>query len=425
MSFETKVVFNSTISFRDKAAASRFLDSLAVVVEQAVAVFHGHTQRHATLERELQSVAGLLHHFEDSIERGGPDDSDLEVAQGAAAAAGQMIRRVLEVLQAGPRDGVNGWSDEQREHMANSFKELFEHLVVLMQLSERQQAKGLIKNIRLTLGMLNNVCSTSNRTALLHNENLRNALPVIVRAAANRAEVAQDLDLKRQLEEIRQQLAQQSTYFVDWVQANNEHTNEIVKRERSFELERALYRLLNAVEIRITSSADFGYNYINRLKFESNLDDLLRAARSKDKAKVVEAARAITEVVKEVEAKELDENSALKKDARELLSQAQLALDGTENQLEMTASRMKQEIAVVVEKEQEIKGKPLLGTLPNAIQSMAALLKSREAQNAKPKQAGGSTAYGSKKEEAKRAKDELPARDAPAMNVIAKVQHNN
>jgi hypothetical protein len=64
--------------------------------------------------------------------------------------------------------------------------ELFEHLVVLMQLSEAQQAKGVIKNIRLTQTMLGSVYANPGRVGVLHNSNLRNAIPVLVRAASNR-----------------------------------------------------------------------------------------------------------------------------------------------------------------------------------------------------------------------------------------------
>ncbi len=415
MSFETNVLFNATISFRDKEAAARFLQSLGVVVEQSIAVFHSKTQRHATLENELHNVSVMLHHFEDSIE---PGDQDRDIAQSAAAASADNIQRVLRVLREGSR-GEHGWSDEQRLDMATHFKTLFEHLVVLMQLSEAQQAKSLVKNIRLTVGMLHSVQSSTGRAVYLHNQNLKNALPVLIRAADNRAQVVQDQQQKTQLEDIRRAIARESSSFCDWIDAN-ETASESLKRDRGLDLERALERFLAAVQVRIASTADFGYKYLNRQKIDNTVDNLLAAAKSGNKAQVVDAAKALTEVVREAEKKDLDDDSKLKQETRELLTQAQLALNGTENQLDLAASRMKQEVAEVTEKEQEIKGKPLYGQLPSAIQSMAALLKSREAQQSKPKMSEGKTAYGSKKPDAPQTK-EVASKDAPAMNVIAQV----
>jgi hypothetical protein len=119
MSFETTVLFNATISFRDKGAAAKFLDSLGIVVEQSVKVFHSQTQRHQVLENELQNVAALLHHFEDSIEAG---DNDRDIAQAAAAASASNIRGVLRVLRDGPQGKPHGWGDDQRQSMASEFK---------------------------------------------------------------------------------------------------------------------------------------------------------------------------------------------------------------------------------------------------------------------------------------------------------------
>jgi hypothetical protein len=50
------------------------------------------------------------------------------------------------------------------------------------------------------------------------------------------------------------------------------------------------------VEVRIVSSADFGYKYLNRKKIDETIDDLLAASRSGDKKQVLEAAKALTEV---------------------------------------------------------------------------------------------------------------------------------
>lgn len=60
----------------------------------------------------------------------------------------------------------------------------------------------------------------------------------------------------------------------------------------------------------------------------------------------------------------------------------------------------------------------MYGTLPAAIQSMAALLKTNEARQAKPKEAaGGSVKYGEKKE-APQVKEEQPASHAPGIKLI-------
>ncbi len=85
---------------------------------------------------------------------------------------------------------------------------------------------------------------------------------------------------------------------------------------------------------------------MNRRKIDSTIDNLLAASKSGNKAQVVEAAKALTEVVKEVESKELDDDTSLKQDTRALLEQAKLALDGTDNQLalEASASKMKKEV---------------------------------------------------------------------------------
>lgn len=429
MSFETAVLFNATISFKDRDAAGRFLEALSNVVEQSVAVFHGRTQRPAALERELATVGSLLPHFVENVERGDDGDRDLDIARGATQAAAENISRLLSALREGPRGGGGGWSDDQRFTMAELFKGLFEHLVVLMQLSEAQQAKGLVKNIRLTQQMLTNVCDNSGRVSMLHNANLRQAVPVLVRAAGNRAEVVQDPDMRAKLEDVRRGLDREGKLFCDWIDSGSERSSRAgpdLRQQRGAELQRLLDRFRALVAVRIASEADFGYKYLSRQQFDTNLDDLLAAAKSGDKAKVVEAAKAVNEVVKAVEAKELDDDSQLKKDARELLTQAQLALNGSENQLELAASRIKEDHGKLAEKEEQIRGKPLYGQLPSAIQSMAALLKTREAQQAKPKAAAGSVPQaGAKAPESRPAREEPASASGPGYGIIASTKNNN
>lgn len=53
--FETKVLFNGTISFRNRDAAARFLELVGSVVESSVAVFHGKTSP-TTLSKDLDGV---------------------------------------------------------------------------------------------------------------------------------------------------------------------------------------------------------------------------------------------------------------------------------------------------------------------------------------------------------------------------------
>lgn len=84
----------------------------------------------------------------------------------ATADARNQIGRLQSLL----RQPVD---NEQRFQLAEQFKPLFENLVVLMQLSERQQSKGFVRNINITLDSLEQVCTTSKRTAYLHNQNLK------------------------------------------------------------------------------------------------------------------------------------------------------------------------------------------------------------------------------------------------------------
>lgn len=122
------------------------------------AVFHEKEARsHQQLEVDLQNISRLLHHFRDNVEDNDP--YDLEIADSASAAASVSVERICKVLGKG-MEGKAGWSDEQRDTMAYEFKILFENLVILMQLSEAQQAKKLVKNIRTTQETLANVYNT-------------------------------------------------------------------------------------------------------------------------------------------------------------------------------------------------------------------------------------------------------------------------
>lgn len=72
--------------------------------------------------------------------------------------------------------------------------------------------------------------------------------------------------------------------------------------------------------------------------------------------------------------------------------------------------------------EQQIKGKPLMGTLPEGIQAMAAFLKSREAINAKPlkKVDGPAERYGEAKPgQAAPTREEAPNTAAPGYGLVA------
>ncbi len=108
-----------------------------------------------------------------------------------------------------------------------------------MQMSEAQQAKGVIKNIRITQSMVGSVYANSGRAAFLHNNNLRNAIPVLVRAASNRAEVSQVPEQKALFEDIRSALSREGSMFCDWIDANQDAT-EVSKRDRGHGLETAL-----------------------------------------------------------------------------------------------------------------------------------------------------------------------------------------
>ncbi len=105
--FETKVLFNGTISFRNREAAARFLELVGNVVENSVAVFHGKAPP-TTLSNDLDGVEvsacvtgmcalvllcsasdhndsnqRLLHHFEDNVEDS--SDGDLPLTRSVSA----------------------------------------------------------------------------------------------------------------------------------------------------------------------------------------------------------------------------------------------------------------------------------------------------------------------------------------------------
>lgn len=87
--------------------------------------------------------------------------------------------------------------------MASEFKALFEDLVILMKISEAQQAKQFLKNISITKEQLLNVYITpKTRICYLHAKNLEQALAVIVRGAFNRSDVSQDEELKKTLADL-------------------------------------------------------------------------------------------------------------------------------------------------------------------------------------------------------------------------------
>jgi hypothetical protein len=123
------------------------------------AVFHEKdASSHQQLSVDLQNISRLLHHFRDNIEDNDPDD--LNMAETSSACAHVSIDKICATLSAGQQGPSGSWSDDQRDTMAYEFKILFEHLVMLMQLSEAQQAKKLMKNIRITQETLANVYNT-------------------------------------------------------------------------------------------------------------------------------------------------------------------------------------------------------------------------------------------------------------------------
>jgi hypothetical protein len=123
--YETKVLFNGTISFRDKAAASHFLEALGKLVANSVDVFHGKASPEA-LSQELQNVRQLLHHFVDNVDTKEVDD-DLSMTREATANSVHCIEQLTNLLRL-TNDNVP--SDELREQLATQFKTLFENLVV-------------------------------------------------------------------------------------------------------------------------------------------------------------------------------------------------------------------------------------------------------------------------------------------------------
>lgn len=213
-----------------------------------------------------------------------------------------------------------------------------------------------MKNINITLDTLDSVCATQRRTAFLHNQNLKSAMEVLLRGTANRAGVSPDPLLKADLEHVgtqvrcqwfpssfstsRPQLKAESDYFCSWVDAtqHDETLSEGDKRERSRALRAALQRLRSLVEVRIASSAEFGYKYLERQRFNAAVDTLASAAKSKDKAQVIEAAREITQIVKEAQDKDLD-SSQLRHDAARLIKDATAQLQGQEATMDVEAAK--------------------------------------------------------------------------------------
>lgn len=353
------------------------------------------------LREDLSLLSSLLHHFPDNVE---PDDPhDLSLARDSAAVAARSVAALSSLLAAG---GV-AWSPEQRDQMASEFKRLFEHLVILMQISEAQQAKGVVKNIRITQSTLANVYNTSDRVSFLHNQNLRSAIQVLVRAAENRSSVSKDPEQRQELTEIAKDLLREGKFFSDWVDGSqrSSQVQDITKRTKGVPLERALDRFLRAVEVRILSEADFDYKYFDRYRFKSAIEDLEAASRKRDKDAVVAAAKEVAATLKEAEIMQTsDEAHQLKLEVSRLIKDAQSSLKGDD--VVVDGSGALNQMEKVVEDEEQIKGKPLRGQLPSAIQSMAALLNSRAAQQAKPKERDGKSAYGSKHPEAPVAREE-------------------
>lgn len=68
-------------------------------------------------------------------------------------------------------------------------------------------------------------------------------------------------------------------------------------------LEEALDQLYSAVEVRLGSNASFGYRFIERERFGASLDALIASLRSDDRQQVVQAAKDITQIVKDADEK--------------------------------------------------------------------------------------------------------------------------
>lgn len=204
-----------------------------------------------------------------------------------------------------------------------------------------------MRNIYLTLDALENAVTTQRRTAYLHNQNLKDALPIIIRGTDNRASVTQDPLIKADLEHIRTMLQRESRFFCDWMDGmqHEENVPEGSKRDRSRALRQALLKLKTLVEVRIASSAEFGYKYLERQRFNAAVDALAKAAKKKDKDEVMRAAREITDIVKEAEMKNLDSLEAeraqdqLRLDAAKLLKQAQANLKGDAQEIDTDAAK--------------------------------------------------------------------------------------
>ena len=413
-----------TISFRDKAAASSFLETLGNVVAKSVKLFHEQQNSHheAQMRTDLVNISRLLHHFEDNVE--GNDGRDREVTRESALTSSSSIDNLCRVLDQGRKGVDGGWSDNQRDEMASQFKHLFEHLVILMQLSEYQQSKGTVKNIRATQKMLGSVYNTDGRISVQHNRNLRDALQVLIRAADNRASVTKESEQEREFHEIASSLRSDGKFFCDWVDGSlrSSQVQDITKRNKGVPLEQALERFLTAVEVRILSEADFSYRYFDRLRFASAVRNLEDASRRRDQTGVVEAARDLTASLKEAEIMQLAEEAPqLKLEVKRMITDAQKSLGGDDS-VHVDGSLALESMDQLVEEEKEIKGKPLKGQLPNAIQSMAVLLNSSSAQNVKPREADGKSAYGEKQPVTAPKHDESQHATGPGFGIIAETR---
>jgi hypothetical protein len=84
---------------------------------------------------------------------------------------------------------------------------------------------------------------------------------------------------------------------------------------------------------------------LERQRFNAAVDALAKAAKNKNKAETLAAAKQITEIVKEAELKDLDSLEAeratdqLRLDAAKLLKQAQDNLKGEGSDIDTTAAK--------------------------------------------------------------------------------------
>lgn len=395
------------------------------VVEQSVIVFHEKRADSQKLSRELQEVSSLLHHFEDNVDD--RNENDLRLARENSRDASDSVEALLLELRRGPFS-AEGWSPEQRQQMASHFKRLFESCVTLMQLSEAQQARSFQRNIQATLDSLEQSCATRGRVAALHADNVRDACAVVARGARNRAEVAARGDEERKQRIVRWAdiVEKEGRAFFDWTNAREDIPAGEQRRERAAPLRDALQHLHLDAEVRIGSRADFGYRSVERERWRRQMDALVDGAARNNKDDVVKAASELTAMVKQAEEDVGDEEGReLRKGARELLEEAKRAMLEKEEEeerrrrLKEAQEKMEKKVEKAAEKEEQIKGKPLKGQLPNAIQAMAQFLKSREAQQAKPATTheGTSAAYGQKQPDAPQQKEEINA-SAPGYGLI-------